>query len=432
MSLIRISDLVSLNPETVTCNGKIEDSVSFEADFDKSLIKPENLILEIEQGKWKFTDRVLEVNNQQLINIFNGLDKSTATLHLDGFEWTLDESEIILEIDWLAKANIEYVSHEDGPAYRIELPTNRRRDWENEEITFDIEIYSADKESYQIKTITKTSTRIAEKERLYLSFRFNNPKLKYIGSKITYSNYFNGDQNSYSFTHSSEPFILLSHEIVPIDQYWGRGNSDITMHAYRMNDNEPVKVEKPNVRKKILRKLAKPWLDTLKLKITSFGFFPKHPDKTCICAEQIRIELGCDKYDLKGLHENEYLNSEFVDFSGTMYALGGFGHFSLNFKYNDGIIIASTSIDKELRSNIISYIDTKYLLQYRAWNLDYFPHLITFKELDIEEFKEMFYSWRGPEINVLFDVKRTSESDGSRKLLWKLPKKNPFVMGLKD
>ena len=55
-----------------------------------------------------------------------------------------------------------------------------------------------------------------------------------------------------------------------------------------------------------------------------------------------------------------------------MYALGGFGHFSLNFKYNDGIIIASTSIDKELRSNIISYIDRKYLLQYRAWNLDTF------------------------------------------------------------
>ena len=387
MSLVRISDLVSLNPETVTCNGKKEDSVRFEIDFDKSLIKPDNLVLKIRGKKWNLTECVLEVNNRELIQRFHGRDRRTATLHLDGFNWTLDESEILLKIDWLAKANIEYVSHEDGPAYRIELPTNRRRDWENEEITFDIEFYSADKESYEINTFTIIDKRIAEKERLYLYYKLNDPKLKYIGSKITYSNCFNGDDNSYSFTHSSEPFILLSHEIVPIDQYWGRGNSDITMHAYRMNDNEPVKVEKPNVRKKILRKLAKPWLDTLELKITSFGFFPKHPDKTCICAEQIRIELGCDKYDLKELHENEYLNSEFVDFSGTMYALGGFGHFSLNFKYNEGKIIASTDIDTELKSNIIRYIDRKYLLRYRAWNLEYeySPHIIGHKELDIEE-----------------------------------------------
>ena len=51
MSLVRISDLVSLNPETVTCNGKKEDSVRFEIDFDKSLIKPDNLVIKIGKEK---------------------------------------------------------------------------------------------------------------------------------------------------------------------------------------------------------------------------------------------------------------------------------------------------------------------------------------------------------------------------------------------
>jgi hypothetical protein len=359
VSLSAIGDFISMSPESVICDGQKGTSLKFQLEFDEEPVFDENFIIKIEDREWPMTSGEIELPNDEIFKLFENKTSLDVFLSSDGLEWNIATTKIIQ--DWLAQCTKNLIKKDDFIQLEMELSG---KDWVDCELSIDFEISTINQENYEIITTRKTiDLKLVENN---VKIPVERPLGKYLGTKIVINKDEGDFIRNYTTLDKEKSFVLPSRKLIPISEYWGRGRSNITLYAYRMNDDGPERSVKENCKKNVLRKLAREWLETLDLELDDITLNKLHPGKICF-KYKLDMSFASSKYDLAELYENEFLNSEFVKLSAELhneYEFERTQRFILN--YNNGKIIGNTILNKKQRKRISK--SKHHNISYITWN----------------------------------------------------------------
>ena len=359
VTLSLVGDFFSMSPESLICDGQKDTSLKFQLEFDKEPVFDKNFIIKIKDREWPMTSGKIELPNDEVFELFENKTSLDVFLSSDGLEWNIATTKIIQ--DWLAKCRKDLIKKDNIIQLEMELSG---KEWVDCELSIDFEIYTVNEDDYEIITTKKTiDLKLVENN---VKIPVERPLGKYLGTKIVINKDEGDFTRNYTTLDKEESFVLPSQKTIQISEYWGRGRSNITLYAYRMNDDGPERSVKPHTHKKILRQLAREWLETLELELDDISLTKLHQGKICF-KYKLDMSFVSSKYELAELYENEFLNSEFVKLSAELhneYEFERTQKFILN--YNNGKIIGNTILNKAQRKRISK--SNQIRISYITWN----------------------------------------------------------------
>lgn len=299
MAVVIFNDLVKLVPEKIVFSRDDPVPLQFEVLFDGEICTNVDWKIKLTgddaiKQEWSMTQGRLILPNDLMWDYLQICPKLEFSLEAAGIGWELATSS--LELDRLYRTTVFRQGILPLAEFDFHFDLNK-----GSEVDISIESFFVN-EDWKIISNVEELAAVIDKSKLRISI--NLLKKPYIGSRIVIGGTGN---SSATLLDYNGPLILLSQKSVPIEQYWGKGRSNITLFAYKLTDEGPEMMEKANVHKKYLRKMPAR-LESLQLKLVEANVNSFHHNQTSIIS-QLQLKFISSNANLESLYKNEFLSS---------------------------------------------------------------------------------------------------------------------------
>lgn len=388
MALGKFSSHVTLVPRRMICTQDKSVPLLFEVYLDDQICEGGEWKIQLE-GKSKGGVSIKESWSMSLGRLYLPHDKIweylqicpelQLSLRAPGVGWEIGAS--FLELDRLYRTTVFRQGLNNLAEFIFHFDLNN-----GSEVSISIESFSVNEDWEIISNVEELSAVIEEPK---LRIAINLPNKPYIGSRIVIEGTGN---SSATLLDYKEPLILLSEKPVPIEQYWGKGRSNVTLYSYQLTDEGPKFMKKPNVQKKYLRKMPT-WLDSLQLTLAEANVISIHHGQTSLI-NHLQLKFISPNANLESLHKNEFLSEINKDLNVKGSNLG-----SWKLNYSDNMLECKI----KLNSNSIQKIKGKYFtLRFNEKIIDIGSLKSAFTNLEIPTPKTRLEKLNEKTIRLLF------------------------------